>query len=77
MGQVNIPLFQKGFIFNVKPAVPPATGYDFEGDRVAGHTLLNSTNVTVGAPFFFYFGLVRGNNALDKFNVKYLGIETI
>jgi hypothetical protein len=32
---------------------------------------------TVGAPYYFYFGLYRGNNALDKFNVKYLGFETL
>jgi len=76
-GQVNIPSQLKGYIYNVVPATPPLTGFVFEGDRVGGQTLANGSNVTVGAPFYFYFGLVRGNNALDKFNVKYLGVETI
>ena len=76
MGQTNIPEFFKGFIFNVKPETPPATGYLFEGDRTAPMTNQVDSN-TVGAPFHFYFGLVRGNNAIDKFKKKYLGVETI
>jgi hypothetical protein len=76
MGQTNIPEFFKGFIFNVKQAIPPATGYLFEGDRTAPMTNQVDSN-TVGAPFHFYFGLVRGSNAIDKFKKKYLGVETI
>jgi len=76
MGQTNIPEFFKGYIFNVKPETPPATGYLFEGDRTTSMTNQVDSN-TVGAPFYFYFGLVRGNNAIDKFKKKYLGVETI
>jgi hypothetical protein len=75
-GGVDIPKFQKGYIFNVTPAPPPETGYYFEGD-LAGQVLQNGNKVTVGAPFYFYFGLVRGSNAIDKFNKKYLGIEIL
>jgi hypothetical protein len=76
MGQTNIPEFFKGYIFNVKPATPPNTGYIFEGDRAAPMTN-QSGSYTVGAPFYFYFGLVRGANAIDKFKKKYLGVEII
>jgi hypothetical protein len=76
-GEVNIPQFQKGYIFNVTPAPSPNTGYYFEGDLRGGQVLENGNKVTVGAPYHFYFGLVRGSNALDKFNKKYLGVEIL
>jgi len=76
-GEVNIPQFQKGYIFNVTPAPAPNTGYYFEGDIRGGQVLENGYKVTVGAPYHFYFGLVRGSNALDKFNKKYLGVEIL
>jgi hypothetical protein len=72
-GEVDIPKFQRGYIFNVTPA--PQSGYYFEGN--SGRPLINGNLVTVGAPYHFYFGLVRGNNAMDKFNKKYLGLEIL
>jgi len=70
-GQTNMPQFQKGFIYNIESS---ANGYNPQGNL--GGTIINGQKITVGAPFHFYFGLVRGNNALDKFNRKYLGVET-
>jgi hypothetical protein len=70
-GQTNLPQFQKGYIYNIESS---ANGYFPQGNL--GGIILNGQKVTVGAPFHFYFGLVRGNNALDKFNRKYLGVET-
>jgi hypothetical protein len=76
MGYLNLPLGQNGYIFNLRDI--GGNNYIFEGDQTAGQVLVNpSSRYTVGAPYFFYFGLYRGNNALDKFNVKYLGFETL
>jgi hypothetical protein len=30
-----------------------------------------SSRFLVGAPFHFYFGIMKGNSALDKFKTKY------
>jgi hypothetical protein len=73
-GGVDIPTFQKGYIYNVVPA--PNSEYYFQGSS-AGQNLLNGNLVTVGVPYHFYFGLVRGNSAMDKFNKKYLGLEIL
>jgi hypothetical protein len=76
MGYLDLPLAQNGYIFNLRDT--GGNVYVFEGDQVPGQVLVNpSARYTVGAPYFFYFGLYRGNNALDKFNVKYLGFETL
>jgi len=73
MGQTNIPEYLKGYIYNVQ-SVNGTVGFQ---PYLAGQLLNPGPNYTVGAPFHFYFGLIRGNSALDKFNVKYLGVETI
>ena len=74
MGQTNLPVFLKGYIYNVQYN---GTTYGFQ--PIYNSQLINQQrgSYTVGAPFHFYFGLKRGNSALDKFNVKYLGVETI
>jgi len=70
MGQSPIPKDFKGFIYNVD------SNGGFQPLYGSG-TLVNSQVVTVGSPFYFYFGLVRGNSSLDKFGKKYLGYENI
>ena len=77
MGQTNVPQYLKGYIYNVQ-SVNGVIGFQ----PILGGQLLNTgagptPGYTVGAPFHFYFGLVRGSSSLDKFNVKYLGVETI
>jgi hypothetical protein len=75
MGYLDLPSSQKGYIYNQRDN---AGNIIFEGDQTTGQVLVNpGPRYTVGAPYYFYFGLYRGNNALDKFNVKYLGFETL
>jgi hypothetical protein len=75
MGYLDLPSSQKGYIYNQRDN---AGNIIFEGDQTTGQVLVNpSSRYTVGAPYYFYFGLYRGNNALDKFNIKYLGFETL
>lgn len=76
MGYTNLPTFQNGYIFNVVNV--GTNSYGYEGNFVPGQSLVNpGPRFTVGAPYFFYFGVTRGSNALDKFNVKYLGFEVV
>lgn len=72
----NIPFYSKGYIYNV--TLNPTTGaIEFEGDLRGGQILGNTGRIHVGAPFHFYFGLVRGANAMDLFNKKFLGYEIL
>jgi hypothetical protein len=50
-----------------------ARGYIFSVDSAGGYstTGASSGRFIVGAPFHFYFGMVKGNSALDKFKTKY------
>jgi hypothetical protein len=58
-------LYQRGYIFNVN-----SNGkYSYS---VAG---VPSNKFLVSAPFHFYFGIVKGNSALDKFKTKYSVVE--
>jgi hypothetical protein len=40
-------------------------------------TFSNNTTFVVGAPQHFYFGLVKGGSAIDKFRIKYVNTELI
>jgi|LakMenE01Jun11ns_1017448.scaffolds.fasta_scaffold9956625_2 hypothetical protein len=40
-------------------------------------TFSNDTTFVVGAPQHFYFGLVKGGSAIDKFRIKYVNTELI
>jgi hypothetical protein len=49
-------------------------GYIFSVDPVTGNyspTGVVSNKFVVGAPFQFYFGIIKGESALDKFKTKY------
>jgi hypothetical protein len=50
-----------------------ARGYIFSVDAAGNYstTGASSGRFIVGAPFHFYFGMVKGNSALDKFKTKY------
>jgi len=56
---------QRGYIFNTS-FTGFYDGYVFPGMK---------TKFMVGAPFHFYFGVVKGGSALDKFKQKYLPNE--
>jgi hypothetical protein len=54
-------IYQRGYIFNVNSS----GGYSYS---MAG---VPSSKFLVSAPFHFYFGIIKGNTALDKFKTKY------
>ena len=54
-------IYQRGYIFNVNSS----GNYSFS---MAG---VQSSKFLVGAPNHFYFGIIKGNSALDKFKTKY------
>jgi hypothetical protein len=37
---------------------------------------IDNTSFTVGAPFYFYFGLKKGKSAFDRFTTKWLDTTT-
>jgi hypothetical protein len=55
-----------------------ARGYIYNEDN-SGNYSINSgiypSKFLVGAPFHFYFGIIKGESALDKFKAKYLADE--
>jgi len=56
--------FARGYIFNTNANSPT----DFEYSVNAGNY---PDKFLVGAPFHFYFGVVKGESALDRFKTKY------
>jgi hypothetical protein len=59
--------FARGYIFEVN-AVPTPNATEFTFSLNAGKI---PNKFIVGAPFQFYFGLIKGQTALDKFKTKY------
>ena len=57
----------KGFIYNV------------DGNGTPTDSIPSGYNqrLTFGTPFFFYFGVVKGSSAFDKFRTKYINDELI
>lgn len=58
-------IYERGYIFNVTGTTPGNGGYS---STIQGITF---KSFLVGAPFHFYFGLLKGDTALDKFKTKY------
>jgi hypothetical protein len=54
-------IYQRGYIFNVNS----------NGDYSYSMAGVPSSKFLVSAPFHFYFGIKKGNTALDKFKTKY------
>jgi hypothetical protein len=54
-----------------------ARGYIFSVDSTGVYSTVGATSdkFIVGAPFHFYFGVIKGESALDKFKTKYSIIE--
>ena len=55
-----------------------ARGYIFQVDDNGEYQYIpkqTPNRFLVGAPFHFYFGLINGDTALDKFKTKYIGDE--
>ena len=53
-------IYQRGYIFNID-----------QNQNYSANAGTWSTNFMVGAPYHFYFGLIKGETALDKFKTKY------
>jgi hypothetical protein len=60
-------LTARGYIYSVDGNV---TSYPTVGGRYTS-TPQTSNRFLVGAPFQFYFGVVKGQSALDRFKTKY------
>jgi hypothetical protein len=58
-------IYERGYIFNVTGTTPGNGGYSSTVQGIPYKSFL------VGAPFHFYFGLIKGESALDKFKTKY------
>ena len=56
--------FARGYIFNTLANSPTNWSYSINAGQYPNKFL-------VGAPFHFYFGLIKGESALDKFKRKY------
>jgi hypothetical protein len=57
----------RGYIFASDSNIVTATTYNYTAQTIMGHTILG------GAPWYFYFGLKKGNTAINKFATKYIG----
>jgi hypothetical protein len=57
-------IYERGYIFNVSGTTTGQGKYAANWQPPYNYFL-------VGAPFHFYFGLVKGNSAFDKFKTKY------
>ena len=60
-------IYERAYIFNVD-----GNGNYSYGGPTAGNY---PSNFLVSAPFHFYFGLIKGDSALDKFKTKYSILE--
>ena len=65
--QLGTANFYKGFIANFE-----ADG-NFKNYKPVG---VNDDHRTVGMPFYFYFGLIKGSSAWDRFMTKYVNTDT-
>lgn len=73
---VNLSAAYKGFIanFTADTSVNPSI-YGPTEDLTTGFS--SPDKITVGAPFHFYFGLIKGSSALDLFITKYVDTTKI
>ena len=57
----TLDIYQRGYIFDV----------DSNGNYLVTPPQGVNNKIVVGAPYHFYFGLIKGETALDKFKTKY------
>jgi hypothetical protein len=77
--------FFKGYIYGVANGPGTATtinayigyGYNAWSKNNSTSPSDNSNLVTFGTPFYFYFGLKKGNTAIDLFNRKWVNTENV
>lgn len=57
----------RGYIFANNSNFVTANTYNYTAQSIKGKTILG------GAPWYFYFGLKKGNTAINKFATKFIG----
>jgi hypothetical protein len=69
----NVINYHKGWIANYNPNVinPATNGYDYKPEPGIPDEYL------MGAPFYFYFGVVKGSSAFDRFATKWIDTDAI
>jgi hypothetical protein len=66
--------YSRNINLNTVSGETSARGYIFSLDASGNYSSQldgSDSKFTVGAPFHFYFGLIKGESALDKFKTKY------
>jgi len=67
-----------GILFTATGTVPSVwsggSTLQYRGDYQTGPGALQPNPALVGAPWYFYFGLVKGSTALNRFFDKYVGL---
>ena len=70
---INQIKYHKGWIYNVEPIINPATEeFDYKPEPA-----LPLVPYLFGAPYYFYFGLINGASAFDRFSAKWIDTENI
>jgi hypothetical protein len=70
---INQIKYHKGWIYNVEPIINPATEeFDYKPEPS-----LSLGPYLFGAPYYFYFGLINGASAFDRFASKWIDTENI
>ena len=72
----------KGYIYSINRTTPPTQDFFTTPSLDPLQTSWQrnspeSNTVTVGAPFYFYFGLKKGKSAWDRFAKKWINFENI
>ena len=72
---INQIKYHKGWIYNVQSnLINPATGeFDYDPEP----TSIPTRPYLFGAPYYFYFGLMNGASAFDRFSAKWIDTENI
>jgi hypothetical protein len=61
----------RGYIFASNANDMASITYNYTAPTIMGHTILG------GAPWYFYFGLRKGNTAINRFSTKFIGTTNI
>lgn len=68
----------RGYLYADNSTVFTATSYNDTAITICPNPATGGgTNALGGAPWYFYFGLKKGNSAMDKFYNKYVGENTL
>lgn len=63
----------RGYIYADNSTVFTATSYTTTASIYPNPSVAGGRNAIHGAPWYFYFGLIKGSSAMNKFTTKYIG----